>query len=79
VGGTVLTEKQKREIERLKNVAIRPHWASDTLAQAVAIEVIASHGIAAVPALFEISERAVGLTRRHALDMIAHLNDCKRD
>ena len=69
-----LSDERKREIERLKNVVIKRHWASDAFAQSTAIDVIATYGIAAIPALIEISQHTVGLTRQHALDRITHLN-----
>jgi hypothetical protein len=69
----VLSEEGKREIERLKSVAIKSRWASDLSAQSIAIDVIAAHGPAAIPALIEISQRAVGPTQKHALDRIFRL------
>ena len=69
-----LSDERKREVERLKKVAIKPHWASDTFAQATAIDVIATHGIAAIPPLIEISQQAFGATRKHALDRITQSN-----
>jgi hypothetical protein len=70
----ILSDDREREIERLKRVAIKPHWASDTYAQAIAIDVIAAYGVLAVPALLEISQQAFGQTRKHALDRLSQLN-----
>ncbi|MGA2627889.1 MAG: hypothetical protein ABSF63_12640 [Candidatus Bathyarchaeia archaeon] len=69
----VLSDEGKREIERLKNVAIKSHWASDLSAQSIAIDVIAAHGPVAIPTLIEISQRTVGPTQKHALDRIFRL------
>jgi len=70
----VLSNEVKREIERLKNVAIRSHWASDTFAQLTAIDVIAAYGTVAIPALIEISQHSVGPTRQQALHRVEQLN-----
>ena len=69
-----LSDDGRREIERLKNVAIKPHWASDAFAQIMAIDVISRYGIEAIPALTEISEQAVGQARRLAIERITQLN-----
>ena len=69
----ILSDEGKREIERLKSVAIKSHWASDLSAQSIAIDVIAAYGPVAIPALIEISQRTVGPTQKHALDRITQL------
>jgi hypothetical protein len=69
----VLSDEGKREIERLKSVAIKSHWASDLSAQSIAVDVIAAYGPVAIPALIEISQRAVGPTQKLALDRIFRL------
>ncbi len=73
-----LTIENKREIERLKNVAINPRWASDEGARITAIDVIATYGILVIPILLEISQRVSGLTRVHALDCMTELESTKR-
>ena len=73
-----LTIENKREIERLKNVAINPRWSSDEGAQIAAIDVIATYGILAIPTLLEISQRVSGRTRVRALDCMTKLESTKR-
>lgn len=69
-----VTEGANFEIERMKNVAIRPRWAWDTLAQIIAIDVIAAHGESAIPALNEITNRAGStLIRNYALERLTRL------
>jgi len=68
------SDAPKHEVERLKKVAIKPHWASDPYAQTIPIDVIASYRISSIPALTEISQQTFGLARKHALDRISQLN-----
>ena len=60
-----LSEQKHKEIERLKNVAIKPRWGSDETARATAVDVIASYGVRVIPILIEITQRADSRITQH--------------
>ena len=68
-----LSQVEKREIERLKIVAIKPHWASDDLALVMAVDAIAAYGTASIPALLEISAATTSVARERANEWLANL------
>ena len=57
--------KLSDEVERLKNVAIKPHWGDDEGARIIAVERIATYGVATIPILLEISKRADSYLTKH--------------
>ena len=71
----VLSEEEEREVERLKNVVIKPRWSADPGARSMAIDRIATYGSLAVPALNEISERTDdSQIRKQALNWLTKLS-----
>ena len=72
--GAELSEQKRQEIERLKNVAIRPRWGSDETARATAVDAIASYGVRVIPILIEITQRADSkITQQRANEWILKL------
>jgi hypothetical protein len=53
-----VSERDSERIEMLRNVVIKPRWASDEFARTTAVDVIAAYGASVIPVLAEINERA---------------------
>ena len=76
----VFLAELSKEVQRLKNIAIKPRWAADEGARIIAVERIATYGLAAIPVLLEISDTADSYLAKHcALECLLKLRNIEAD
>ena len=74
-----LSQQDRVEVDRVKQIVIKPRWSSDDLARAFAVDLIARYGVSILPELSEISQRTDSvLTQKKALEWITKLSPPSR-